>query len=95
VVLAFTCFTGFHHDPYTPSLAAALLTAPGGAVAVWGSSGMTEPPAQLPLAQAALATLQPTLRLGDWLQGALATPGLAPDVRATWTLFGDPSMPVK
>jgi hypothetical protein len=96
VVLAFTCFTGFHHDPYTGSLAAALLSAEsGGAVAVWGSSGMTEPPAQLPLAQAALRTLQPALRLGDWLQAAKAATPLAPDVARTWTLFGDPSMPVK
>jgi hypothetical protein len=95
VVLAFTCFTGFHHDPYTGSLAAALLTAPGGAIAVWGSSGMTEPTAQLPLAAAALQTLQPTLRLGDWLRGPLGQPGLNPDVRATWTLFGDPAMPLQ
>jgi hypothetical protein len=96
LVLAFTCFTGFHHDPYTDSLAAALLTAEGGgAVAVWGSAGMTEPAAQLPLAQAALRRLQPTLRLGDWLRAAKAGVALSPDVRSTWTLFGDPSMPVK
>jgi len=96
IVLAFTCFTGFHHDPYTGSLAAALLTAEGGgAVAVWASSGMTEPGTQLPLAQAALRKLQPTLRLGDWLRAARAGTSLAPDVRSTWTLFGDPSMPIK
>jgi hypothetical protein len=95
IVLAFTCFTGFHHDPYTESLAAALLAAEGGgAVAVWGSSGMTEPTAQLPLAQALFPRLRPGAALGELLRQAKAA-AANPDVRHTWSLFGDPSMPVK
>ena len=95
IVLAFTCFTGFHHDPYTESLAAALLAAEGGgAVAVWGSSGMTAPTAQLPLAQALLPRLRPGAYLGELLRQAKAATA-DPDVRHTWLLFGDPSMPVK
>ena len=41
-----TCFNGFFQDAYNDSLSEALLKAPGGAVAVWASTTLTEPGGQ-------------------------------------------------
>jgi hypothetical protein len=95
VVAAWTCLNGFFHDPYTESLAAALLTAEArGAVAVLASSGMTEAGAQLPLARAFNQGLAQERTLGEAFLRAKAAASDR-DVRRTWLLFGDPSMPIR
>jgi uncharacterized repeat protein (TIGR01451 family) len=94
LVVAMTCLNGFFHDPGTESLAAALLTAPtGGAVAVWASSGLTDPTGQAPLDRAFLQALGAgtEVRLGEAARAAKAATA-DPDVRRTWIFFGDPAL---
>ena len=43
VYLIMTCLNGYYHAPNIDSLAESLLKAPGGAAAVWASSGFTVP----------------------------------------------------
>ncbi|HME44940.1 MAG TPA: C25 family cysteine peptidase, partial [Syntrophorhabdales bacterium] len=84
-------------DVYTESLAEALILAPqGGAVAVFASSGLTDPGPQSVMNQELIRVL---------FSGVHATIGQAvvraktattdPDVRKTWNLIGDPAMRVK
>jgi hypothetical protein len=97
VVVAMNCLNGFFHDLYSESLAEALLTAQqGGAVAVWASSGLTNPAAQAVMNQALVAGLfgEQTLTLGEAVVAAKAAM-TDPDVRRTWLLFGDPSIRLK
>ena len=91
-VVGMTCLGGFFHDPYTESLAAALLTAErGGAVAVWTSSSLTYPEDQLPMARALASRLYTGMTIGEAVvQAKAATSSM--DVRRTWILFGDPSL---
>jgi hypothetical protein len=88
-----TCFNGYFQDAYNDSLSEALLKAPGGAVAVWASSTLTEPTGQNAINQEFYRLLfgpQPAT-LGDAARLAkLATTDR--DVRRSWTLFGDPAM---
>ncbi|MFH1807223.1 MAG: C25 family cysteine peptidase [Pseudomonadota bacterium] len=96
VLLTMTCFNGFFHDLYTESLGEALLRAPdGGAVAVWASSGLTEPVAQQVVNRelAALLATQPEMTLGEAVMLSTSLVG-DPDVRHTFNLLGDPSMRV-
>jgi len=94
VVIAMNCLNGFFHDVFTYSMAEALMQAPnGGAVAVWASSGLTEPDGQLLVSESLYRDLfsaaPPTI--GDAMKKAKkATTDL--DVRKTWILFGDPTM---
>ena len=91
LVVAMTCLNGFFHDVYTESLAEALQKDPqGGAVAVWASSGLTEPAAQMPLNQALIRKLGKGLTLGEATSQAKAAAS-DPDVRRSWILFGDPT----
>ena len=88
-----TCFNGFFQDAYNDSLSEALLKAPGGAVAVWASTTLTEPGGQQLIDQEFYRLLfgaQPAT-IGDAARAAKAVTGDA-DVRRTWTLFGDPAM---
>lgn len=91
IVLSMTCLTGFFHDPVTESLAEAFLRAPnGGAVAVWASTGLTRPPAQVEmqevLARHLLGPKSPTM--GE----AILQAKQAVRDAGTWVLFGDPAM---
>jgi hypothetical protein len=75
-------------------MAEALLKAPqGGAVAVWGSSGLTYPDQQSLMNQELIRLLfnGGSLRLGEATMRAKAATE-DQDVRRTWILFGDPSM---
>lgn len=96
-VVAMNCLNGFFHDPYTESLATALmLSSNGGAVAVWASSGVTAPSPQFQMDQALVRTLagSPWMPVGDAV--TLAKSGIADqDVRRTFLLFGDPTMRLK
>ena len=92
-----TCFNGMFQDVYTESLSEALLKAEGGgAVAVWASSGLTEPEAQAMMNRELIRVLfngEP-ITLGEAVKKAkAATPD--PDVRRTWILFGDPTTQLK
>jgi hypothetical protein len=93
-----TCLNGFFHDPYPiDTLADALLKAPqGGAVAVWASSGLTEPDGQTLMNQELIRLLfsGEGLTLGQAAMRAKAATGDM-DVRRTWILFGDPTTKLK
>jgi hypothetical protein len=87
-----TCFNGYFHDAYSDSLSEALLKSPGGAVAVWASTTLTEPAGQNVIGAEFYRLLfgpQP-ITLGDAARKAKAITNDA-DVRRTWTLFGDPA----
>jgi len=94
-VVAMTCLNGFFHDVYTESLAEALQKDPqGGAVAVWASSALTDPAAQMPMNQALVQRLGKGLTLGEAIAQAKAAAS-DPDVRRSWILFGDPTTRLK
>lgn len=92
-----TCLNGYAHDVYIDSLAEATLKAEnGGAVAVWASSGFTEPEPQFAMNSEFYRQLFGTqpVRLGEAVRRAKqATSDL--DVRRTWILFGDPTMRIR
>jgi hypothetical protein len=93
VFLSMTCLNGLFTDLYSEPLGAALVKAPnGGAVAVWASTGLTEPAPQFLMAREAYRQLR---RRGATLGEALAAAKRAtddPDVRRTWVLLGDPTL---
>jgi hypothetical protein len=92
-----TCLNGFFQDVYMETLAESLLKAPnGGAVAVWTSSGLTEPGPQVLMNQELIRLLfnGEGLRIGEATMRAKAATS-DPDIRKTWILFGDPSTRLK
>jgi hypothetical protein len=90
-VVSMTCLNGFFHGPEQESLGEALVEGPGGAVAVWASSGLTESASQVLIDEALVRALfSGTTTLGDATRAAkAATTDM--DVRRTWILLGDPS----
>jgi uncharacterized repeat protein (TIGR01451 family) len=97
VFLLMDCLNGFFHDVYSESLAEALLLSPnGGAVAVWASSGLSNPPPQVQMDQQLIRALfaNPGIALGDAVQ--LGKMNITdPDARQTYILFGDPLLHLK
>ncbi len=93
VFMMMNCLNGFFQSDQD-SLAEALLKAPqGGAAAVWASSALTFPQAQVWMSQEFYRQVLSgsALRLGEAIQRAKA--GLPDaDVRNSWVLFGDPTM---
>jgi hypothetical protein len=92
-----TCFNGMFHDVYTESLSEALLKAKGGgAVAVWASSGLTEPEAQAMMNRELIRVLfnGESITFGEAVKRAKASTA-DPDVRRTWIFFGDPTTKLK
>ena len=93
--ITMTCLNGRFQDSNRVSLAEALLKSEnGGAIAVWASSGLTEPNAQAAMDQQLIRLLfadGQSPMLGDAIRGAKAAT-VDPDVRRTWILFGDPTM---
>jgi len=93
-----TCLNGYFHEAYPiDSLAEALLKTPnGGAVAVWASSGLTEPTGQQLMNEELMRQLfnGESLTLGE---AAMRAKGAVSDqdVRRTWILFGDPTTRLK
>ncbi|HXG65037.1 MAG TPA: C25 family cysteine peptidase, partial [Blastocatellia bacterium] len=90
-----TCLNGYFHDPSLESLAESLMKAPGGgAIAVWASSGMTDPSVQTQMSRQLFWLLYDgsgePLTLGEATARAKAAAGDA-DTRQTWILFGDPT----
>ena len=96
--VSMTCLNGFFHDPVNESLAEGLLKSDrGGAILVWASSGMTEPPQQTVMNQQAYRLLFDTrggLTIGEVTAQAKKAVQDG-DVRRTWLLFGDPSSRLK
>jgi hypothetical protein len=96
-VVSMTCLNGFFQDVYGGSLAEALLKAPqGGAVAVWASSGLTEPDGQTMMDKELVRLLfnGESLTLGEATARAKSATSDG-DVRRTWILFGDPTTRLK
>jgi hypothetical protein len=102
VVISMTCLNGLFNDPYSTSLAEALLlSAQGGAIAVWASSGQTGPSSQAVMNQEFLRQLFSGLNqkgqgltLGEAVARAKAAVGDL-NVRRSWILFGDPLMQIR
>ena len=96
-----TCLNGYYHWLYNPSMAEVLVnTQSKGAVAAWGSSGLTTPNVQEEMArQFYLKTGDGTIpRLGDLVRDAktaLTGQFESPDVRLSWALIGDPMLKVR
>ncbi len=97
--LLLTCLNGafadFRNDP---SLAENLIRAPnGGAIAVWASSALTVAPGQDIMANHFYdlhRQASPGARIGDLIkESKLETSDN--DVRASWILFGDPTLKIK
>jgi Peptidase family C25 len=98
VIVGMTCLNGFFQDVFTDCLAKALLRKPqGGAAAVWASSSLTEEPTQNLLNRAFVREAygaSGATTIGEAIRRAkLAIPD--DDVRRSWTLLGDPSMPIR
>jgi hypothetical protein len=96
-VMAMTCLNGFFHDVYYETLAESLLKAKnGGAIAVWTSSGLTEPDRQAGMNKEMIRLLfnGESLTLGEATMKAKASTGDL-DIRRTWILFGDPTTRLK
>jgi len=91
-----TCLNGYFQDAALDSLAESLLKANGGAVAVWGSSGMTTPDIQAILNQQVFGMIfnGTPITIGEATARAKAAVA-GGDVRRTWILLGDPSMKLK
>ena len=97
VAILMTCLNGYFHDPYSDSVAEALLKAPnGGAVAVWASSTLTEPDQQAVMNRELYRQLfsNPSLTLGEAIVRAKLVV-IDSDVKKSWMLFGDPSMKLR
>ena len=96
VFVMMTCMNGYFENAYDDSLSEALLRTQGGAVAVWASTGLTEPGGQDLIDQELYRQLfggaQPTL--GYAVLNAKHSTADS-DVRRTWILFGDPAMRLK
>ena len=95
--VSMTCLNGYFQDVQIDSLAEALLKAEqGGAVAVWTSSGLTEPAGQDAMNGALILLLfnGQGLTLGEVTVGAKEGTS-DPDIRKTWILFGDPTMRIQ
>jgi peptidase C25-like protein len=95
-VISMTCLNGLFVDPYTKCLGELLIESThGGAIAVWGSSALTDPGQQAVVNQEAFRQLfrskgsPPTIGEAV-LKAKLVTNDV--DVRQTWILLGDPAI---
>jgi hypothetical protein len=96
-VMSMTCLNGLFQDLYTESLAESLLKAEqGGAIAVWASSGMTQPEPQTAMNRELVRLLfnGEGLTLGEAVAMAKTSVDNQ-EVRRTWILFGDPTTRLK
>jgi hypothetical protein len=96
-LVSMTCLNGMFQDLYTESLAEALLKAKGGgAIAVWASSGLTEPDKQAVMNKELIRLLFGRERLTIGEATARAKKVVSDqDIRRTWILFGDPTTRLK
>ncbi|MEK6283394.1 MAG: C25 family cysteine peptidase [Acidobacteriota bacterium] len=97
VFLMMTCLNGYYQNPGRESLAESLLRAnTGGAVAVWASSGMTEPRPQFDVSRSAYQQLfgSEQLTLGEAIRRSKMG-STDRDVSRTLIFLGDPSMKIR
>ena len=97
VWLMMTCLNGYFQNANRTSLAEALIRRnPGGAVAVWASSGLTDVLSQLKLNKQLYIQLfsNPGITMGEAAKNAKQNI-VDLDVRRTWILFGDPTMKIQ
>jgi hypothetical protein len=99
IVLQLTCFTGSFHDAGGTTLDETLLRrAGGGAVGVWGPTGLGVATGHDELARAFLQQVyqdgQPVVGPA-LLAGKLAVAGLYPDLVDTFTWLGDPATSIR
>jgi hypothetical protein len=88
------CLNGMFADPDWPSLSETLMTVPnGGAIGVWTSTAMSDPPPQTTINQALyrLLAANPSMTIGELVARAKAST-TDRDVRITWMLMGDPTL---
>jgi hypothetical protein len=94
VFVMMTCLNGYYQNSARESLAESLIrSGSGGAVAVWASSGVTEPGSQSVMNQQFYRLLfgKDSITLGEAAEKAKESVTDS-DVRRTWILFGDPTM---
>jgi len=92
-----TCLNGFFQNPYGETLAEALMRASGGgAIAIWTSSGLTEPDKQALMNKELIKLLfgRESMTLGEATARAKVSVS-DQDIRKTWILFGDPTTKLK
>ncbi|MFN0059433.1 MAG: C25 family cysteine peptidase [Planctomycetota bacterium] len=97
IVLSFSCFNGYFQHGNADALAEAWVHAnDGGAIAVCAPTGAIGPVAQVQLASSFFrAYSNPKYEtLGEVVRHARAQLD-DPDLRSTWTLFGDPALPLR
>jgi len=94
--VSMTCLNGYFQDPSIESLGESLLKAQGGAIAVWASTGLTDPGGQVMMSQEAIRQLfnGSGLTIGEVTARAKGATN-NPDVRRTWILLGDPATRLK
>ncbi|HKP86533.1 MAG TPA: signal peptidase I [Blastocatellia bacterium] len=101
-VITMTCLNGQFQDPFGDGLAESLMKAEqGGAIAVWGSSALTDPYGQALMNKEVMRQIfgagagndQP-LTLGEAVMRSKAASSDG-DVRRTWVLLGDPLTKLK
>jgi hypothetical protein len=95
--VSMTCLNGFFQNPYGETLAESLMKASGGgAIAIWTSSGLTEPDRQAVMNKELIKLLfgGKFLTLGEATAKAKSTVS-DQDIRRTWILFGDPATKIK
>ncbi|MFA6956956.1 MAG: C25 family cysteine peptidase [Thermoanaerobaculia bacterium] len=88
------CLNAYFADVYSNSLGEALLKAPnGGAIAVWASTALSDPPPQVEINMALyrLLAANPSITIGELVSRAKAAT-TDHEVRTTWMLLGDPTM---
>ena len=93
-LVSMTCLNGLFQDPYSESMAETFLKAErGGAVAVWTSSGLTDPEGQVVMNLELIRLLfnGQGLTIGKAIMGAKQAV-TNQDIRRTWILFGDPTL---
>jgi hypothetical protein len=91
-----TCLNGYFQDPLVDSLGESLLKAEnGGAIAVWTSTGLSEPDKQGVLNKQLYRLLFDSslkgLSIGEATRRAKSAISDA-DIRRTWVLLGDPTL---
>jgi len=92
-----TCLNGYFQYPYSETLAEALMKASGGgAIAIWTSSGLTEPDKQAVMNKELIKLLfgKEPMTLGEATARAKSSVS-DQDIRKTWILFGDPTTRLK
>ena len=92
--VAMTCLNGYFVDPQLQSLSESMLTADGGAVASWSSTGQTYPKPQVRMNKALYGALDQTATIGEATLVASNTVS-DKDVQATWVLLGDPALELR